>query len=336
MMTGRLFVIVCMFLCIMTVFYPGAYAQDKPPVRLISFNGDVTIDRLGERLTVVEGTTLQETDEIRTGRNSFADIAFDKAGNNVVRIEQNSEIIINNSSPEASELTLFEGSVLSRVRGLDKGSSFTIRTPLSISGARGSGWRVERKRRKDAVESHEDKIFVAGLNKAGNLIGKTILHAGSKIFVKRFKRPSGRTRLSDRERDRWNVWKKSVVIEGLEKESKDMGGKSFTGPRVQGQVPRRDSAPEQFQEGADGGLEGIQDDGGRGEPTTTPDAISGRTGKMPDKIEEDAKKIESRAEKIEKNMERLDRAIDRMDDRMGDKAPFRPSGTTEDEEFEPF
>lgn len=175
---------------------------------LASFKNDVTVYRDAKTIPVKRGMFFEAQDRIVTGEDSYADIAFDGAKRNVIRIEENSELILKSVDPKTREFNLLEGSVLFRVKKLGRKSSFTIKTPISISGARGSGGRVERQgAKRDKIECHDDKIFAAGLDKGGNPIGEMTLAAGWKIFVNKFKKPEDLARLSGAERERWNRWR---------------------------------------------------------------------------------------------------------------------------------
>jgi len=187
--------------------------NEGPFARLISFGGIVSIEREAASLPVEKGMNLQKGDKIRTDAASFADVAFEKDKKNVIRIDQDSEVVLKNIDPNATEIDLFGGKVLSRVKKLNKKSTFTVKTPISVTGARGSGWAVSTGT-NDAVESHEDKIFVAGLDANGNPIGETDVYAGWKIFVNQFEGPAGLTELTESEREKWNSWKESLGESG--------------------------------------------------------------------------------------------------------------------------
>jgi len=208
-MMKRTYIAVLLLLLAGMIHASSAYARSgKFYAILAAYRNEVAISRGEATVPVTRGMGLHTGDKIKTGKDSFADIAFDGAKRNVIRIEENSELVLKSIDPRARELELFEGSVLSRVKKLGRKSTFVVKTPISISGARGSGWRVSREgTEKDKIESHDDKIFAAGLDADGNPIGEVTLVAGWKIFVERFKRPEGLIKLLDEEREGWRSWR---------------------------------------------------------------------------------------------------------------------------------
>lgn len=208
-MIKRTHIVILLLLLAGVIYASSAYARGgKFYAILAAYRNEVAISRDGAAMPVRRAMGLRAGDRIKTGKDSFADIAFDGAKRNVIRVEENSELVLKSIDPRARELELFEGSVLSRVKKLSGKSSFVVRTPISISGARGSGWRVSREGpKKDGIESHDDKIFAAGLDMDGNPIGEVTLLAGWKIFVERFKKPEGLIRLRGGERERWRSWR---------------------------------------------------------------------------------------------------------------------------------
>jgi hypothetical protein len=179
--------------------------------QLIAFQGKISVYRDARRIPVKKGMYLEEDDKIRTGRGTYADIAFDKTARNIIRMEEQSELMIIDLHPRHTELNVFKGSVLSRVKALRKKSKFTVRTPVSTSGVRGTGWKITAGKLKNVIESHEGKIFVAGLDQNGNPIGEKTLSAGWKIMVEQFGRPAGQEKLTQQEKDAWQQWLKQIT-----------------------------------------------------------------------------------------------------------------------------
>lgn len=243
-MFKRLSINILIALFIMTICAPLSYAERKPILaKVISFKGGVSIYRYKEArgIPVEKGIELMEEDRIKTGRNAFIDIAFGGGKQNIIRIEEKSELTLKSLKPKVNELGLFKGSVLSRVKKLDKKSTFSVRTPISLSGARGSGWRVARRGSKDTIEGHEGVIFAAGLDEAGKAIGEMDLSAGWKTSVEKFKRPGALAGLSGAEKDRWDAWKES--LEGKKPVGKGKGIEKVSGKiekRMEKEIGRKD------------------------------------------------------------------------------------------------
>jgi hypothetical protein len=91
---------------------------------------------------------------------------FDAQGLNVLKINPGTEIIIDNSLVKMSQ-----GSVLANFGNLKSGSSFTVKTPTAACGIRGSGMGVDFIGGMTVVKAYKDKVYVQGLDAAGNPVG---------------------------------------------------------------------------------------------------------------------------------------------------------------------
>ena len=94
------------------------------------------------------GAILQESDLIRTGVNSTADVEIENAG--FIEIKPNSELEFtelttdteNNSRRTILDLSL--GEILIKAKKLnDKKSKFEVKTPTSVVGVRGTAFSVK-------------------------------------------------------------------------------------------------------------------------------------------------------------------------------------------------
>jgi len=114
--------------------------------------GSVMVKKSGAKDFVAAGKDMQLSvnDEIKTGKDSFCEIAFDKEMQTLVSMKENSHLIINKAvsdpltNKEETFLDLESGSVMSKVKKLTaEGSQFKIKTPTSIVGVRGASFEVK-------------------------------------------------------------------------------------------------------------------------------------------------------------------------------------------------
>jgi len=114
--------------------------------------GSVMIKKSGtsEFVPVKKDMQLAINDAIKTGKNSYCEIAFDKEMETMVSIKENSLLVINKASidsmsnKEETLLDLQSGSVMTKVKKLTtEASQFKIKTPTSIVGVRGTNFEIK-------------------------------------------------------------------------------------------------------------------------------------------------------------------------------------------------
>jgi hypothetical protein len=105
--------------------------------RLSFFCGDVKIEREGESLSAKLNMPILTGDIIRTGENSLCEIR--KKGD-IIKIEERTEFVVKDVNREWFEIVL--GKVFARIERL-KGRDFTIYTPTTTMGLRGTVFSVE-------------------------------------------------------------------------------------------------------------------------------------------------------------------------------------------------
>jgi len=177
----------------------GAEERDDFSATLNDFRGEVSLQKPGEEiwLPLEKDMPLEESDRIKTGADSFAEILIDDGS--LVRVEENSEIVLSelsaNYKTKRIEATIFLrfGRLLSNIaQFVDKRSRFSVRTPTTVAGVRGTEFIVET---TDAQETEvgvfEGKVFVGGIDEQGNLIEGTevAVTQGNQTIVLLNKRP---------------------------------------------------------------------------------------------------------------------------------------------------
>jgi hypothetical protein len=94
---------------------------------------------------------------------------------------------------------------------LPEDSTFEVRTPTGVSGARGTGWRSATDGQRSSFEAYDNTIYVKGLNPDGSVMEEeTDVDMGYKTTVERFEKPGRIEKLTEREMERWNSWRDDV------------------------------------------------------------------------------------------------------------------------------
>ena len=109
---------------------------------IVSYSGNVSIESAELRGSVAPKLDMEikQGDKINTGMGSFLEIAFKGNRENIVRVEQNSSVIVKLDKKE--QLELIDGALLVQLKQLGKKETFTVRTPHAACGARGTGWEM--------------------------------------------------------------------------------------------------------------------------------------------------------------------------------------------------
>lgn len=98
---------------------------------------------------VAFGMMLSTGDTIKTGKDSYADLSFNGTGQDaIVRVDANSSmkiadyIVSDKIENKKIALDLAMGDILVKANQLKSESQFTVRTPTSVVGVRGTGFKV--------------------------------------------------------------------------------------------------------------------------------------------------------------------------------------------------
>jgi len=141
------------------IVIPARLLPDEPnQARVVAFSGQVSAsDADGAPITVATGSVLNEGSRITTGGNSFLTLAL--ADRSRIAIPSNSQVRLTRlrmarytGSPR-TEITLRQGRVESWVTPLEpRNGSFEVHTPRSVTGVRGTHFRVALSERGAASE----------------------------------------------------------------------------------------------------------------------------------------------------------------------------------------
>jgi ferric-dicitrate binding protein FerR (iron transport regulator) len=173
-----------------------AGASDEEVV-VISTSGKAHVTPSGKNKPVAckEGMSLAAGARITTEKGAYVRIAFDDLQQNIVKINENSDVVLKLADGEKIELV--DGQIYALLRNVKKGETFRVRTPCAVCGARGTGWGTKTDGKASEVAVFEDKVFVRGLNKDGSAMEKfSWVKKGYKVKIKKFEKPGKKEKLS--------------------------------------------------------------------------------------------------------------------------------------------
>ncbi len=195
---------------LLAINFLGGDTPDR--ARVLRFSGVVAIHRAGEALKPDIGMMLNDQDQIVTGEGAFAEVAYDDRLKNVIRINANARVVFESSRIERmTRLFMDRGSVMVKLDGLEKGSTFKVRTPAAIAGVRGTAFGMAFDGREVTITDFESRIFVRGI--ASNYLemsDELLLGSSWKVRVAPFEKPSRVMRMTPDELQAWRLWVGSV------------------------------------------------------------------------------------------------------------------------------
>ncbi len=184
------------------------YAKElEREARVIFVKGDVKVQKAGKSEWDVakKNMLLAAGDTAKTGAGAAVEVSFDNENKNLVRLEEGSTMVLRGKMLKQIELP--QGRIRSLVKKLEKESSFEIKTPTIVAGARGSGWDVSTSEKRDDVKAFEDEIFVRAYDQDGKLIKEATVREGWEVIIDRFQPPGELIELTDKDKRDWSSWR---------------------------------------------------------------------------------------------------------------------------------
>lgn len=155
---------------------------------------DMGVDT-GDRIKTLPGEEVQV---------SFADRA------NFIKINEDSDVILL-IARDSGSVELLSGEALALIKTLREGSTFEVKTPSGVSGARGTGWGARTDGTRSRFSSYENSIYVRGIDPSGNVMaGELLVDEGMGTVLDKFEKPEKLERLTGADMDRWREWRDSL------------------------------------------------------------------------------------------------------------------------------
>ncbi|MDD4201866.1 MAG: FecR domain-containing protein [Candidatus Omnitrophica bacterium] len=165
--------------CFLAVFFLLSYCfsqednttelPEEREATVFSVTGDAKVVPMGSSIGVQckQGMTIKEGDWIKTGPGGFVTLAFDDKAENVIKVQENSLVIMKMDG--YFKIQLLEGKMNAILENVEKGEVFRALTPSVVTEATNSGWVVSSEGNYTTVVVADGEAYVCGLNKDGSV-----------------------------------------------------------------------------------------------------------------------------------------------------------------------
>ena len=194
------------------ILFPVREIQLDQTHRTFVINGDARVKSSGAEdwQKVTTSTTFKNGDVIETGTNSTVDIIIGPNCEKAVKIKGNSHVELEGINPTRINCT--NGMVLATLEKLEPKSSFVVRTPMGISGARGTGWSVEATADRTAICVFDNNVYAIGADAGGRKRGKEFtITEGTRRIIFRDKAISDAQAIENKDIVYWKYWSKNIA-----------------------------------------------------------------------------------------------------------------------------
>ena len=152
---------------------------------------------------------LEKGDIVETAESSTVDIIIGKDADKAVKIDEKSHLEVQEINP--AYLNLSKGKILVAMKKLEPRSSFIVKTPTAICGARGTAWSELVTGGKTKVCVFESKIFAQAVDESGRAgFRKYTLDEGTQRTLTKDMPISEPQKISGADMDDWKYWGKNV------------------------------------------------------------------------------------------------------------------------------
>mgnify|MGYP001768605738 CR=1 FL=1 len=209
---SRAYSALCLICCVcgffILCFCPVALAE-QAEVMSVSGSVEVLLDGTDDYAAAQEGMALEAGDKIKTSGDGAAELSFNDANTNVVRLNENTQAQVILAGDE--KLEMFSGEAFASVSDLSANSSFEIRTPTAVSGARGTDWVTKVTDEGTDVEAVDSIPYVRHFE-SGNMKSAqmTLIQPGQMTTVKRFQQPMQPRPMAAGRQQQWKSMKDQV------------------------------------------------------------------------------------------------------------------------------
>lgn len=180
--------------------------------RVLLVKGDVRIKKAGAEAAwnkAGSSIVLEKGDTIETSEASAVDIVIGSNTDKSVRLEKNTRVEFESINP--TYLNLPKGKVLIALKKLEPRSSFTVKTPSAICGARGTAWMEETSGDKTKVCVFENDIYAREVDDKSNpRARKHTVNEGTQRVLSRAAPISEAKKVGEDDVSDWLYWKKNV------------------------------------------------------------------------------------------------------------------------------
>jgi len=174
--------------------------------------GDVNVKKAGADTSwqkMTPSTVLEKGDIVETGKDSAVSVVIGANTEKTIKVGEKSRVEFQRVNP--TELNVPNGKLLIALKKLEPKSSFVIKTPTAICGARGTAWLEEVSAEKTRISVFENEIFARELNVKGEpKSGQHIVDAGTQRILEKDKPISEPEPVGEKDLADWKYWDRSV------------------------------------------------------------------------------------------------------------------------------
>ena len=175
-------------------------------------SGDVRIKKAKDGTgwqKLESSTVLEKGDMVKTAAGSTVDISIGKNTDKAVKIAEKSTVGFEGINP--TSLNFSEGKILVALKKLEPKSSFVVKTPTAICGARGTGWLEEAGPEKTRVCVFDSQVFMNKLDANGRPErGKHIAGEGTQAVISKDGPISESQTIGEGDLQDWRYWRKNI------------------------------------------------------------------------------------------------------------------------------
>jgi len=149
-----------------------------PEAVIIFTRGSVRLKYAGydDWIEAAQGAIIKDGDTIETGDDAWAEIGFGKELENAARIKENTRIRVSSAIP--TRIDLLNGDIRSLVEKLEGDTTFEVKTPTAICGARGTGWDTSFDGEETRAVTYESEIYFKSISPEDEELEMVIVKAG--------------------------------------------------------------------------------------------------------------------------------------------------------------
>jgi len=166
--------ILLLFLTLTNSSYPAEESQNNnkasdKEVLVFAVQGNVKVIPMGSNIAIEcqRGMFLHPLDWIKTEANSSVTLAFDEKAENVVRVNENSLVIIKLDG--YFKIQLLTGKMNAILENVESGETFRALTPSVVTESTSSGWTIDSEGIYSTVVVVDGEAYVCGINKDGTV-----------------------------------------------------------------------------------------------------------------------------------------------------------------------
>ncbi|GEM_PF-5927850 len=162
--------------------------QEQAVVTYLTGSVKVLLGGQQEYADAEQGMILRSGDTVMTGLAGAMEMSFDSGNNKIVRMQADTKAAITLQGNE--KMMLYDGEVFATIHNLPAHSSFEIRTPTAITGARGTAWATRVSAGSTTIESFERTPYIKSIEMTGRISAEeTKVATGYSTVVGRLQKP---------------------------------------------------------------------------------------------------------------------------------------------------